>query len=42
MWVKGKERTAAEVDVNAARQIMEALPMLHSYKNVGTRWGYGS
>ncbi|KAF9301642.1 hypothetical protein BGZ74_006469 [Mortierella antarctica] len=35
MKVLHLQQTAAEVDVNAARQIMDALPMLQSYKSVG-------
>lgn len=35
MRVLHLQQTAAEVDVKAARQIMDALPMLQSYKTVG-------
>ncbi|KAG0029636.1 hypothetical protein BGZ81_003563 [Podila clonocystis] len=35
MRVLHLQQTATEVDVNAARQIMDALPMLQSYKTVG-------
>lgn len=36
MRVLHLQQTATEVDVNAARQIMDAVPMLQSYKTVGS------